>query len=191
MTTFYVCSYGGSGSKMLCNALSKYGNVEHIHYRNPPLELEYIGNKNGVKCYREWFNGVKIPKDELHKYTVIYIYRNPVASILSRFYIPEHLEHVQVDKNIKLQDVLNEKKDLYGITEFYNNYTESKKRNYPIYCIKYEDIFNKQNEISKILNVGPLNLSNKSTAERRNHELEYIYKDLIDKMSKNPSIFIS
>ena len=41
--TFYVCSYGGSGSKMLCSALRKYGNTKHIHSRKPPEKLEYIG----------------------------------------------------------------------------------------------------------------------------------------------------
>ena len=45
---FYVCSYGGSGSKMLCRSLRKYGEVYHIHTRYPPDLLEYIGNeKNG------------------------------------------------------------------------------------------------------------------------------------------------
>ena len=27
---FYVCSYGGSGSYMLCNALKKYGQIKHL-----------------------------------------------------------------------------------------------------------------------------------------------------------------
>ena len=44
---FYVCSYGGSGSKMLCSALKKYGETIHIHSRKPPNNLEYIGNEKG------------------------------------------------------------------------------------------------------------------------------------------------
>ena len=50
---FYVCSYGGSGSKMLCAALRKYGKVEHIHSRNPPDKLCYIGKQNGGNTYEE------------------------------------------------------------------------------------------------------------------------------------------
>jgi len=44
---FYVCSYGGSGSKMLCSALKKYGETIHIHSRKPPNNLEYIRNEKG------------------------------------------------------------------------------------------------------------------------------------------------
>ena len=41
------------------------------------------------------------------------------------------MDHVQVDRNTELKDVLSKKKDLFGITEFYNNYTtKNEKRNY-------------------------------------------------------------
>ena len=50
---FYVCSFGGSGSKMLCSALKVYGKVKHIHSRNPPNNLEYIGNEKGGNTYKE------------------------------------------------------------------------------------------------------------------------------------------
>ena len=66
---FYVCSFGGSGSKMLCQALENYDLVLHIHSRCPPNELEYIG----ITVYEEWFNGIKIPEDEIDNYYVIYI----------------------------------------------------------------------------------------------------------------------
>ena len=49
MKTFYVCSYGGCGSKMLCNALQNYGHVKHVHSRYPPDKLQYIGNEKGGK----------------------------------------------------------------------------------------------------------------------------------------------
>ena len=151
---FYVCSYGGCGSKMLCRALQKFGVVRHIHSRNPPNQLEYVGHDKGGNCYREWFNGIKIPKDKVKQYYVIYIYRNPVKSILSRFGGP-HLTHIQVNKNIKLSDVIERSKDLYKINEFYNNYTKpNNKRNYKIYSVKYEEIFNKQNYLSKVLGIG-------------------------------------
>ena len=144
MKTFYVCSYGGSGSKMLVNALKKYGSVEHIHSRNPPDKLEYIGNNGGGNCYCEWFNGIPIPDNKVDDYVVIYIYRNPIKSIYSwhRFHIPEHLSHIQsANINIRLGDVLTSGKDLYGIRNFYNNYTQkNENRNYKIYCVKYEDI---------------------------------------------------
>jgi hypothetical protein len=189
---FYVCSYGGSGSKMLCDALRKYGKVEHIHSRNPPNNLEYIGNDKGGKTYHEWFNGIVIPEKELKDYYVIYIYRNPSFSIPSRFEIPEHLEHIQTDKSVKLNDVLKTQKDLYKIREFYDNYTKpNEKRKYKIYCVKYEDIFHKQDEFSKLLGIGKLNIVNKSSRKNGHKGLENIYSDLIAEMNKNEFIIIS
>jgi hypothetical protein len=184
--TFYVCSYGGSGSKMLCEALSKYGNIEHVHSRRPPDKLQYIGSKNGGRTWCEWFNGIHIPEDELKNYYVIYIYRNPSFAIHSRFQIPLHCRNIQCNKNINFQDVLKTGKDLYNIRDFYDNYTKpNMNRNYKIYSVKYEDIFNKQDELSELLGVGKLNLVNKSQRKQSDNKLDIIYSDLIDEMNKN------
>lgn len=189
---FYVCSFGGSGSKMLCYALAKYGQVRHIHSRKPPNKLEYIGNEKGGRTYCEWFNGIAIPEDKIKNYYVIYIYRNPSFSIPSRFLMREHLYHIQTNWKIKLTDVLKSKKDLYKIREFYENYTKpNEKRNYKIYCVKYEDIFEKQDELSKLLGVGKLNLVNKSKRKKTHKEIDEIYCDLIDEMKNNKFIMIS
>jgi len=189
---FYICSYGGSGSYMLCNALKQYGKTEHIHSRNPPNNLTYIGEDKGGDTYSEWFNKIPIPENALENYYVIYIYRNPSFSIPSRFENPVHLEHIEIDRKIKLEDVLSTGEDLYKIREFYDNYTKpNKKRNYKIYCVKYEDIFNKQDELSKLLEIGKLNLVNESTRKNSNEKLDNIYADLIDEMNKNNFIIIS
>jgi len=198
MKTFYVCSYGGCGSYMLCDALRKFGNVEHIHSRKPPVNLEYIGNKGGGNCYHEWFNGVKIPDDKLSEYYVIYIYKNPINSIYSRFTDSRAgLRNIQCSNiDYKLKDVIEQKKDLYGLKEFYNNYTQKdKNRNYKIYCVKYKEIFEKQNELSNLLGVGKLNLEKKETKrEMPENELSIlnnIYKDLLDTIDNNEFVFIS
>jgi len=189
---FYVCSYGGSGSKMLCKELGKFGKVEHIHSRNPPDKLEYIGREGGGKTYHEWFNGITIPDNKLNNYYVIFIYRNPSFSIPSKFIIPQHLKHVQVDQNIKLQNVFNTGKDLYRIREFYDNYTKpNSNRNYKIYCIKYEEIFDKQDELSELLGIGKLNLVNTSKRMSSVKKLDVIYSELIDIMNKNNFIMIN
>ena len=189
---FYVCSYGGSGSYMLCNALKQYGKIEHIHSRNPPNKLAYIGNNKGGDTYQEWFNSITIPENELKNYYVIYIYRNPSFSIPSRFENPDHLDHIQCDRNITLQDVLTTGEDLYKIREFYDNYIKpNDKRNYKIYCVKYEDIFNEQDELSNLLEIGKLNIVNESTRKDSNEKLDEIYADLIYEMNKNNFIIIS
>ena len=53
MRQFYVCSYGGSGSKMLVKYLENFGKVFHIHSRFPPDKLTHSG---GINNYIEWFN---------------------------------------------------------------------------------------------------------------------------------------
>ena len=99
---------------------------------------------------------------------------------------------MQIDKSIKLKDVLDSKKDLYKIREFYDNYTKpNEKRKYKIYCVKYEDIFDKQDELSKLLGIGKLNMVDKSSRKNSNKELDNIYGDLIAEMNKNEFIIIS
>jgi hypothetical protein len=197
MKTFYVCSYGGCGSKMLCNALSKYGKVEHIHSRMPPEKLEFVGTKGGGKCYFEWFNGVKTPETEISNYYVIYIYKNPINAILSRFTIPDHLKHIQVKGPINIDNVIQQSNDVYGITNFYDNYTQpNKNRNYKIYCVKYEDIFEKKSELSKTLGIGNLNFTKKETDrtvdfKKYSDKLGKIYENLITTMNNNDFLFIN
>lgn len=196
--TFYVCSYGGCGSTMLCDSLKKYGKTVHIHSPKPPDNLEYVGKQNGGNTYEEWFNGIVIPDNEIENYYVIYIYRNPSFCIPSRFTNKygykthkHHLRHIKIDTRITLDDVLSSGKDLYKIREFYDNYMKvNKNRNYKIYCIKYEDIFDKQDELSKLLGIGELNLVNKSSRKNSNKELDNIYTDLIEEMEKNEFITI-
>jgi len=196
---FYVCSYGGSGSRMLETALKQYGKTEHIHSPKPPDKLEYTGNKGGGRTKGLWFNGKVIPENELDDYYVLYIYRNPsfsIKSIQSRFHMHLHLKHIQCDSQIKLNDVLDSGKDLYGIKDFYNNYMKkNENRNYKIICVKYEDIFDKQDELSNLLGIGKLNLVNKSKnkpiSDTKYAQLNTIYHDLIEEMNKNDSIIIN
>jgi len=192
---FYVCSYGGSGSTMLCNALLPYGKVFHIHSRNPPEKLEYVGNDAGGNTSDLWFNGKQIPEDQLHKYHVIFIYKNPIHCIYSRFLNAWHLKHIQ-SPNCSLQEVLQQNKDLYGIEEFYNNYTTfNNKRNYKIYSIKYEDIFEKQTALSRLFNIGPLNLvkmeSNRTYNTEEVNQLKLIYKNLLETQNNNSFIMVN
>lgn len=192
---FYVCSSGGCGSTILFEYLKNFGKVYHIHDRYPPNELEYVGNVNTDKeVYSEWFNGVKIPDNELHKYKVIFIYRNPIAVIYSRFAqangpnIP-HLQHIKCNNNgnINIFDVLKLKTDLYGIESFFDSYTIPTKKNYDIYCIKYELFWNNISLFNKILAIPDVQKLYPVKQERAKKyqymtELSKIYRPLINKM---------
>lgn len=191
--TFYICSYGGSGSSMLTNYLSNFGKVFHIHSRYPPKKLTYTGCTNSnTYCYQEWFNNAQIADCNLHKYIVIYIYRNPIHAIFSRFEnkigTNPHLTHIQCNPNIKLQDVIDSNDDLYGIEEFFNNYTKTENRNYDIYCVKYEDFwdnietFNETFDIPDTKYLYPIKNETAKHYEYLN-ELNKIYGPLICKMN--------
>lgn len=175
---------------MLCKALEKYGTTYNIHSRVLPDKLEYIGTEKGGKTHCEWFNGITIPKDKLSDYYVIYIYRNPSYALQGRGASPKHLKHIQDPSNSNLDKILTTGQDVVKIEEFYNNYTRvNQKRNYKIYCVKYEDIFSKHDELSKLLDISKLNLVNNST--RKSHELlDIIYSNLIKKIEDNDFIMI-
>jgi hypothetical protein len=185
----------------LSNYLSNFGNVYHIHDRYPPDKLCYIGRENANKeVYSEWFNDTEIPEEKLKSYKVIFIYRNPIEVIFSRFIQPQgpnvtHLQHIKCMNNglIGLGDLLNTGKDLYGLEEFYDNYTIPKKRNYSIYCIKYELFFNNVSLFNRILEIPDIKTLYPIKNERQKHytylkELSTIYYRLIMKMNSMPFI---
>ena len=215
MKIFYVCSWGGCGSKLLCRYLNNFGKAIHIHDPNPPEKLEYIGFKHKTwgwspielpeyqEKYKkicnkglEWFNGIPIYEHDENEYFVIFIYRNPVYSIKSRFWAREHLENIK-SPLVSINLVCKENKDLFNINSFYNNYMLKKNKNYKIYAIKYENLFEQIDELNKILNINLnppfIKLEEKKETSKKNtyvNELNIIYSSLIDKMNKNKIIEI-
>lgn len=194
--TYYVCSSGGCGSTIIFNYLKNFGNVYHIHDRYPPEKLCYVGAENtNEPVYEEWFNKTEIPEEKLAFYKVIFIYRNPIDVIFSRFIQPQgpnttHLQHIKCINNglIGLGDIVNNGKDLYGLEEFYDNYTLPKKRNYHIYSIKYEDFFNNIELFNKVIGIPDIKSLYPNKVERRKRmtyvrELSMIYNRLILKMN--------
>lgn len=198
---YYICSFGGSGSTVLFQYLSNFGNVYHIHDRFPPSKLQHVGKNNSIEdIYNEWFNNVEIPESEIHNYKIIFIYRNPLKVIYSRLTqkdrpnIP-HLQHIKCDNNgdISLADVLNSRKDLYKLEQFFDNYTSNQERNYRIYCIKYEQFwdnipfFNNIIGIPDVKELYPIKHEAPKPVRHR-HKLTCIYWSLINKMNNKAFI---
>jgi hypothetical protein len=194
---YYICSIGGCGSTVLFNYLSLFGNVYHIHDRFPPNNLSYVGNENtNEDIYSEWFNGKDIPKEKLMNYKVIFIYRNPIPTIFSRFAQTKgpnvnHLKHIKCDNdgNINIYDVIRCKMDLYKIEEFYDNYILPQSRNYDIYAIKYELFWENIGLFNKVIGIPDIKELYPVRQERAKKysfvkELNYIYRSLILKMNK-------
>lgn len=200
---YYICSSGGCGSTLLFNYLSNFGNVYHIHDRYPPKKLCYIGKENtNEDIYSEWFNNIEIDNEKLKNYKVIFIYRNPIEIIFSRFIQPsgpniKHLQHIKCINhgNIGLGDVIKFKKDVYGLEDFFDNYTIPNERNYKIYCIKYEDMFSHISLINRTLELPNIPGLYPIKQERKKKytfikELLLIYSSLINKMNNMSSIEI-
>lgn len=215
MKIFYVCSWGGSGSITLCRYLNQFGKAVHIHDPNPPNKLEYVGFKNKrwgwcpidlpeyEEKYKniynrglEWFSGVEIFNNDKNEYFVIYLYRNPVESIKSRFSDPNHLQNIK-SPIVTMKDVCNQKTDLYNLETFYKNYMEKKDKNYKIYAIKFEELFDKIEELDLLLGINqnkqikfPDKTKRKDRGPEYINDLTNVYQNLIDKMNKNKFIII-
>jgi hypothetical protein len=189
--TYYVCTFGGCGSYMLSKYLGQFGNVYHVHSRYPPTELTTMG----IPKNHEWFSTHKIKNNKLKNYKVIYLYRNPIDAIYSRFHNSDHLYNVGIDRQITLLNCVEANKDLYKLDQFYDNYVnmkkikKGKKRNYSIICVKYEDFFDNIEEFNKFFNlpnVTELYPIRRETLKEQIYfdELTNIYKPLINKMKK-------
>lgn len=197
MKVFYVCSYGGCGSTILSKYLKNFGEVFHIHSRKPPLKLQYVGGKD---TYYEWFNGIEITDEDYQtkEYYVLYIFRNPIKAIYSRFNMREHLLHIQCpNPNIKSHNVAKQKSDLYHIEEFFDNYTNKNlQKNYNIICVKYETLFDNFKQLNELLDIPdkpelyPIKKERKIT-DKNQVIFEEIYSNLIKKINKMPAISIN
>ena len=90
--------------------------------------------------------------------------------------------------------MVESREDLYGIEEFFENYTTpNPRRNYKICCIRYEDFFENVEDFNLALGLpSNPNLFPRKRETSRNqpfkHELEEIYSDLISKMNELPPI---
>ena len=81
---FYVFSYGGCGSTAVSGWLSHWGMVHHLHDPSPPSSL----TRGSTYAYKSGAQDVRIDPDAKRAVPenskVIYIYRDPVKSMLAR-----------------------------------------------------------------------------------------------------------
>jgi len=209
--SFYVCSFGGSGSKMLQTYLSNFGNTFHIHSRNPPNKLTRVGTSE----FPEWFNNIEINDvcetqlyqlNQLDKIKVIYIYRNPVDAVYSRFYVKhgddnyyttkDHLTNINAE-HWGLETLIGNMIDLWKLDEFFNNYTmPNNQRNYQIYCVNYDkfwdniSLFNSALNLPDIKELYPIRKETSTHHSIYRKELTQLYKPLTDKMETFPPVVV-
>ena len=211
MRVFYVCSYGGCASRMICKFLGKHYIVYHIHSRYPPMKLCSI-KKTKMTGKFEWFNYLNVLKKKYRdNITVIYLYRKPSTSLLSRMGWGKcHFSNINLnthgltkflskDINARLK-YSKIQKDLLGLNNFFKNYVnKGLNKNYSIHCIKYETLWENLEDIFKKLNIPKEYIEEfpkkyeKELDERQlevKENLENKYKKLENYMDVLPPYFI-
>ena len=171
--TYVVNSYGGSGSKMLAGWLSDLPaqyvkTVKHMHDPVPPASLKAfrkpLNEATSQEDYRNrhipggWYvnqmTGEDIPFSEYDNFRYLYIVKEPVEGLVSR-YCYGHCLHVggecgTDEKSFPTLDRYAELGvDSMGLGKFYDNWTSSSprggktdnKRRYPIVVINYHKLW--------------------------------------------------
>ena len=201
---YYVCSFGGCGSKMLQSYLANFGNTFHIHSRCPPKKLTRVGTAD----YPEWFNDIElvptlnrqIPLEQLKNTKVIFIYRDPIYAIRSRI-IPGKTYRISTDhlNNISamhwnIESVVGNMMDLWELESFFDNYTKKDpERNYQIYCVNYDTFWENLTLFNKTLGIPDVPALYPKKKESKydlvyETELRTIYSSLLKKMSDLPPV---
>ena len=203
---FYICSFGGCGSWVLARYLANFGKVHHIHSRLPPspditdVEREHFTNTVENKKNENKNKNKNKNKNPTRKDYVIYIYRDPVAAMCSverRFPFSDHLKNIECDDtSVTMADIVTSGTDLIGLNQFYRNYTTNcNKRKYPIYCIKYEQLFENINLLNRLFGIYNLPALYPQRVEHKTSSypegLLVAYAELRAEMAHRPFISIS
>jgi len=193
-----VVSSGGCGSWCLVRYFRSIGyEATHIHSRYPPSKLRYGSDQ-------EKFSDRVVKEDDMENIKVIYIFRENIEkSIYSRFVErnwKQHLKHIECfHPDASFENLLSKKVDLFGLENFFDNWTTSSpERNYKIYCIKYETLFDNIVEIMNIIgNNSHKNVkkiakieTERNDVDKHTEDIREIYKTFIKKMMKMPFIKI-
>ena len=96
---YIVASWGGTGSTNLVSwlrAVTPSGTrVSHVHDVTPPLKLTHLVGGEGVDHNGGYFGTVPVAAAERRRTLVLFIFRDPVASLLSRGLVDIHCRHLQ------------------------------------------------------------------------------------------------
>jgi len=170
---YFVFSYGGTGSTMLCSFLSRYGRSFHLHDKVPPL---FLTDRLVEAPDRHTEAVIHLSQDPYYKLNlndcrVIYIYRDPVIAKISR---PgwQHCYHIGGDfrqhQKLKrkpgdnlgmelLEDYARNGVDLNQYEEHFDNWMiEGEDREYSILYINYAHLWENLNVIFEYCQI-PIN----------------------------------
>ena len=177
--TFYICSYGGSGSWLLVNHLKKTGIAHHIHTRKPPSKL----------CEVDGEHFTNEPVVDLANHHVIFIYSEPEYSIHCKDSFSErHWINIGIDPKIisTREDYVSDNIDKIKYEDFFDNYYNLENKNYDILFIRFEKMWDNLDEIEQFLDVSfdefPANKYKDTPKEINRMDVYNNFRDRIDRL---------
>jgi len=206
---FYVCSYGGCGSWMVVNFLSKYGYSYHMHKRKVPAYIDKIWDKDEIIKEHEsrHTTSCKFPETDNYQNYIIFIYSKPLFSLSCRnSHGDKHWKNIGVDSSTlsKIQRPHNPKnllecsEDLIKYEEFWDNYVFHK-CNLPILCLNYHFLWDNLNILYDFCHIDKTDIKNFPkkripSYERRGdvilQDINNIFTSLNNKIDIYPNAFI-
>ena len=167
--TYIVVSYGGCGSKMLAGWLAQFPrkyakHVYHFHDKRPPDMLRELPPPPRPSTRERDFRARRFPGGgrfrtetkpvaDLDDYRVLYIFKDPVEAMVSRFGYG-HCKHLDGDCGNeasfpKLDVYAEQGVDRMGLLAFFEAYTSPQK--YPIVALNYHKLWQNREAVMSAL----------------------------------------
>jgi hypothetical protein len=226
--TYIVVSYGGCGSKMLAGWLAqlprKYAkHVYHFHDKRPPDVLRELPPPPRPSTRERDFRARRFPGGgrfrtetkpvaDLDDYRVLYIFKDPVEAMVSRFGFG-HCKHLDGDCGVeqsfpKLDVYAQQGVDRMGLLAFFEAYTSPQK--YPIVALNYHKLWQNREAVMSALGL-PASLAssfpertetvrndltaagegNKAHSEATRRGLDRMYGRILERIRALPAVSVA
>ena len=190
--TFYINSYGGSGSCMLRRYLEQFGKCTHVHERRRILKLRSKRVMPKLKTHN-----LAGPLVNTSQVVVVFVWTDPVYATYSRFGNPRHHNNVASPRpKATIQNMVDAKRDLHDLAGFVRNWTTPANRNYKLVVVRYRALFTTAGltKLHKMLGIkAPIRKIIKKETKRPmpgKAALEIAFADLKRRLEAHPDIFV-
>ena len=234
--TYLVVSYGGCGSKMLAGWLSSLDKghrkssfvtrVYHLHDASPPKILRELPPPRAAPSTQQDFRARRFPGggrfrsdtpivDDLDAYRVLFIFKDPVEALVSR-YGHGHCLHLDGDcapeeAFPKLDAYATRGKDNMGILRFFDNYAHPPPdKTFPVVLLNYHKLWDNLDALMLALGL-PTHLKdtvpertetvrndltaraeqNQAHSEATRRKLDSIYQPIIEHIRHMPAVSLA
>jgi len=202
--TYLICSYGGSGSRILNSfirhTIIKYRHkVKHVHDKLPPCEPTSVEIKPPKVIYS--FSSRKVNPAG---YKVVFIFRYPWEALISvyRRFGKKHCFNIGGDWE-RFPETIDEYarlgEDIMNYRKCFDAYTKTSGRNYEIICVNYHKMWDNLEAVFKALELPPSAIQmfpkraeiKVDISYETMQKLKEIYKDLGEEIDRFPPVKVT